>query len=194
MCSVVSNSATPWTVAHCTSLSMEFSHENPGVGCHFLLYCSYKTVIWSFFYTLPSVCPHYMILFQDILRTLLKVIIFLSKGPFFKIKGSALSYECFTMMIKIILGKWMTRGKMGTSTYKQFSPPTFIFSFLPRKQGQDHRGLFKWKTFVLMAHFPISQQQVFCSFVSEHDDFPWRGLTFQQKLRLIKKGSEKKTF
>ena len=83
---------------------------------------------------------------------------------------------------------------MGASTHNQFSAPTLIFSFLPRKQGQDHRGPFEWKTFVLMVHFPISQEQIFCSFVSEHDDFPWRDLTFQQKLRLLKKGSEKKTF
>ena len=127
-----------------------------------------------------------MILFQDILRTLLKVIISLSKGPFFKIKGSALSYECFTMMIKIILGKLMTREKMGTSTHNQFSPPTLIFSFLPRKQGQDHRGPFEWKTFVLMVHFPISQEQIFCSFVSEHNDFPWRDLTFLTETKVNK--------
>ena len=83
---------------------------------------------------------------------------------------------------------------MGASTHNQFSAPTLIFSFLPRKQGQDHRGPFEWKTFVLMVHFPISQEQIFCSFVSEHDAVPWRDLTFQQKLRLLKKGSEKKTF
>ena len=36
-CSVVSDSATPWMVAHQTPLSMGFSGKNSGVGCHFLL-------------------------------------------------------------------------------------------------------------------------------------------------------------
>ena len=35
--SVVSNSATPWTVAHQTPLSINFSGKGTGVGCHFLL-------------------------------------------------------------------------------------------------------------------------------------------------------------
>ena len=35
--SVVSNSVTPWTVAHQAPLSMEFTGHNPGVGCHSLL-------------------------------------------------------------------------------------------------------------------------------------------------------------
>ena len=35
MCSVVSDSVTPWTVAH--PLSVEFSSKNTGVECHFLL-------------------------------------------------------------------------------------------------------------------------------------------------------------
>ena len=35
--SVVSDSATPWTVACQASLSMEFSSKNTGVGCHSLL-------------------------------------------------------------------------------------------------------------------------------------------------------------
>ena len=35
--SVVSDSATPWTVARQASLSLEFSSKNTGVGCHRLL-------------------------------------------------------------------------------------------------------------------------------------------------------------
>ena len=35
--SVVSNSATPWTVACQAPLSMGFPGKNTGVGCHFLL-------------------------------------------------------------------------------------------------------------------------------------------------------------
>ena len=35
--SVVSNSATLWTVAHQAPLSMGFAGKNTGVGCHFLL-------------------------------------------------------------------------------------------------------------------------------------------------------------
>ena len=38
-CSVVSDSATPWTIAHQAPLSMGFSwQENTGVGCHFLFH------------------------------------------------------------------------------------------------------------------------------------------------------------
>ena len=37
VCSVVSNSASPWTIAHQTPLSMEFPGKNTGMGCHFLL-------------------------------------------------------------------------------------------------------------------------------------------------------------
>ena len=35
-CLVMSDSATPWTVAHQTPLSMGFSSENTGEVCHFL--------------------------------------------------------------------------------------------------------------------------------------------------------------
>ena len=35
--SVMSDSATPWTIAHQTSPSMEFSGMSTGVGCHLLL-------------------------------------------------------------------------------------------------------------------------------------------------------------
>ena len=35
--SVMSDSATPWTVAHQVPPSMWFSSKNTGVGCHFLL-------------------------------------------------------------------------------------------------------------------------------------------------------------
>ena len=35
--SIVSDSATPWTVAHQSPLSWEFPGKNTGVGCHFLL-------------------------------------------------------------------------------------------------------------------------------------------------------------
>ena len=35
--SVVSNSAIPWTAAHQAPLSMGFSRQEAGVGCHFLL-------------------------------------------------------------------------------------------------------------------------------------------------------------
>ena len=35
--SVMSDSATPWTVAHQGSPSMDFLDKNTGVGCHFLL-------------------------------------------------------------------------------------------------------------------------------------------------------------
>ena len=34
---------TPWTVAHQTSLSMEFPGKNTGVGCHFLLQVIFPT-------------------------------------------------------------------------------------------------------------------------------------------------------
>ena len=37
VCSVVSDYATPWVVAHQSPLSMEFSSKNTGMGCHFLL-------------------------------------------------------------------------------------------------------------------------------------------------------------
>ena len=37
--SLVQLFATPWTVACQTTLSMEFSQKNTGVGCHFLLQC-----------------------------------------------------------------------------------------------------------------------------------------------------------
>ena len=36
-CSVASDSATPWTVAHQAPLSKDFPGKNTGVGCHFLL-------------------------------------------------------------------------------------------------------------------------------------------------------------
>ena len=36
-CSVVSDSATPWTVARQASLSMDFPGHNTGMDCHFLL-------------------------------------------------------------------------------------------------------------------------------------------------------------
>ena len=36
-CSVVSDSATPWTVARQAPLSMDFPGRNTGVGCHFLI-------------------------------------------------------------------------------------------------------------------------------------------------------------
>ena len=35
--SVTSNSLGPWTIAHQALLSMGFSRQNTGVGCHFLL-------------------------------------------------------------------------------------------------------------------------------------------------------------
>ena len=35
--SVTSNSLGPWTIAQQALLSMEFSKQNTGVGCHFLL-------------------------------------------------------------------------------------------------------------------------------------------------------------
>ena len=35
-CSVASDSVTPWTAAHQAPLSMKFSSQNFGVGCHFL--------------------------------------------------------------------------------------------------------------------------------------------------------------
>ena len=37
MCLVVSNSVTPWTVAHQAPVSMGFPGKYTGVGCHFLL-------------------------------------------------------------------------------------------------------------------------------------------------------------
>ena len=37
VCSVVSDSVTPWTVAYQAPLSMGFSGKNTGVGCHVLL-------------------------------------------------------------------------------------------------------------------------------------------------------------
>ena len=37
VCSVVSDSVTPWTIAHQVHLSMDFPGENTGMGCHFLL-------------------------------------------------------------------------------------------------------------------------------------------------------------
>ena len=37
MCSLISNSATQWTVARQAPLSMEFSGKNTGVDCHFFL-------------------------------------------------------------------------------------------------------------------------------------------------------------
>ena len=36
-CLVVSDSATPWTVARQAPLSWDFPGKNTGVGCHFLL-------------------------------------------------------------------------------------------------------------------------------------------------------------
>ena len=43
VCSVVSNSASPWTIAHQTPLSMEFPGKNTGMGCHFLLQWIFPT-------------------------------------------------------------------------------------------------------------------------------------------------------
>ena len=37
VCSIVSDSATPWTVAHQAPPSMEFSRQEYWMGCHFLL-------------------------------------------------------------------------------------------------------------------------------------------------------------
>ena len=42
-CSVMSDSATPWTAAHQAPLSMGFPSENTGVGCHFLLQGIFST-------------------------------------------------------------------------------------------------------------------------------------------------------
>ena len=36
-CPIMSNSATPWTIAHQAPLSMGFPRQSIGVGCHFLL-------------------------------------------------------------------------------------------------------------------------------------------------------------
>ena len=43
LCSVVSDSATPWTVAYQASPSMGFSSKNIRVGCHFLLQETFPT-------------------------------------------------------------------------------------------------------------------------------------------------------
>ena len=37
MCSAMSNSATPWTVARQAPESIEFSRQESWMGCHFLL-------------------------------------------------------------------------------------------------------------------------------------------------------------
>ena len=38
---------TPWTVARCASLSMDFPGKNTGVGCHFLLQGIFSTQGWN---------------------------------------------------------------------------------------------------------------------------------------------------
>ena len=45
--SVTSNSLGPWTIAHQALLSMEFSKQNTGVGCHFLLQGIFLTQGWN---------------------------------------------------------------------------------------------------------------------------------------------------
>ena len=48
MCSVVSDSfSIPWTVAHQAPLSMGFSRQNTGGGCHFLLQGTFPTQGWK---------------------------------------------------------------------------------------------------------------------------------------------------
>ena len=44
----MSNSATLWTVAHQVALSMRFSRQDTGVGCHFLLQGVFLTQELSF--------------------------------------------------------------------------------------------------------------------------------------------------
>ena len=45
--SVTSNSLGPWTIAQQALLSMEFSKQNTGVGCHFLLQGIFLTQGWN---------------------------------------------------------------------------------------------------------------------------------------------------
>ena len=44
---IMSNSLTPWTVAHQAPLSMGFPSKDTGGGCHFLLQCALYIRIWS---------------------------------------------------------------------------------------------------------------------------------------------------
>ena len=46
-CSVVSDSATPWTGAHQAPLSMEFSRQEYGVSCHALFQGIFPTQGWN---------------------------------------------------------------------------------------------------------------------------------------------------
>ena len=46
-CSVVSDSVTPWIVAHQAPLSIEFSMQEDWVGCHFLLQGSSSPKDWT---------------------------------------------------------------------------------------------------------------------------------------------------
>ena len=72
LCSVVSNSATPQTVALQSPLSVDFPGKNTGVGCHFLLQgifptqgsnlCSFMfpALAGRFFTTEPPGKPYYI--------------------------------------------------------------------------------------------------------------------------------------
>ena len=46
-CSVMSDSVIPWTVAHQAPLSMKFSSQNSGMGCHFLFQGTFLTQGWN---------------------------------------------------------------------------------------------------------------------------------------------------
>ena len=64
--SVVSNSATPWTVACQAPLSMGFPGKNTGVGCHFLLQGIFPTqesnlhLPWLLHWQADSLSLHYL--------------------------------------------------------------------------------------------------------------------------------------
>ena len=63
VCSVVSNSATSWTVTHQASLSMEFSRQKYcGMSCHFLLIHHLRK--WIFLTQVSNPCLLHLLYWQ----------------------------------------------------------------------------------------------------------------------------------
>ena len=91
ICEVMSDSVTPWTVAHHAPLSMGFSPvKNPGVGCHFLLRA------------LPPIHPQTLGTMAQVTAAFLRLHSCLKFPPWLEHKvGSLCALLCYTLLAGI---------------------------------------------------------------------------------------------
>ena len=107
--------------------------------------CSYKILLFG----VSSI--HSLSLFQDdisrYLKNIIRIYFFPLQRHIFLNQRTNIKLWMFHHELNFFLGKLIPREKCEHQQGDAIFFPNSIFSFLPRKQGQDHRGLFEQKTF-----------------------------------------------